>query len=514
MENIANLNFDSLNTQLTKEKTIKRNNSIDIKFHKNLIENGDLKIKRYKSLDKIPKKGPDVLLDFDDVYTSRVKNIFPFIVKINNTDIENNCNKCNNKFSFYCFKCNNHFCTECKSSHIDHSFINFEDIKIDNEDIAKAIIIIKQNISSLYREYFSKNKNIDENLYKNEIIRFAWFILRRFKREKNNFFNIYNFFYIFKLKELIKLDKNNLLKNFFLINGFKIISKNTKYFYEKQKYRWLIKHLISYRKENQKEDQLVKERKKKYNFNSLDILIKDQGFNPQIIDKMKKIINEIKDKEDLKDEIFTFILRAIDLYKLDSSRFAHDLSEILEYLKKDFKNLVKDELGYTEDVKKFIESNKFCYYKDNNKNFCIKNYINDELELYDFFNVKNYNSKFVDLNITNTFIANNDNMEIIKKYKDTDVKKFYRRKDVLKLTHNMEKQKKDTSNRYCIYINFVNIIIANNKNSSYTEIYNNPENYENIWDENYDNNNYNQKKEVYSRIKKNLILHMIMKIQQ
>ena len=44
--------------------------------------------------------------------------------------------------------------------------------------------------------------------------------------------------------------------------------------------------------------------------------------------------------------------------------------------------------------------------------------------------------------------------------------------------------------------------VLNNKNSSYTEIYNNPENYENIWDENYDNNNYNQKKEVYSRIKK------------
>jgi hypothetical protein len=441
MENITNLNFDSYNKQLTKEKTIKRNNSIDIKFHKNLIENEDLKIKRYKSLDKIPKKGPDVLLDFDDVYTSRVKNIFPFIVKINNTDIENNCNKCNNKFSFYCFKCNIHFCIECKSSHIGHSFINFEDIKIDNEDITKAIIIIKQNISSLYREYFSENKNIDENLYKNEIIRFAWFILRKYKREKNNFFNIYDFFYIFKLKELIKLDKNNLLKNFFLINGFKIISKNTKYFYEKQKYRWLIKHLISYRKENQKEDQLVKERKKKYNFNSLDILIKDQGFNPEIIDKMKKIINEIKDKEDLKDKIFIFILRAIDLYKLDSSRFDHDLSEILEYLKKDFKNLVKDELGYTEDVKKFIESNEFCYYEDNNKNFCIKNYIEDELELYDFFNVKNYNSKLVDLNIPNTFIENNDNMEFIKKYRDTDIKKFYRRKDVLKLTHNMENHK-------------------------------------------------------------------------
>ena len=123
--------------------------------------------------------------------------------------------------SFYCFKCNNHFCTECKSSHIDHSFINFEDIKIDNEDIVKAIIIIKQNISSLYREYFSKNKNIDENLYKNEIIRFAWSILRGYKREKNNFFNIYNFFNIFKLKELIKLDKNNLLKYFFLLMDLK-----------------------------------------------------------------------------------------------------------------------------------------------------------------------------------------------------------------------------------------------------------------------------------------------------
>ena len=231
-------------------------------------------------------------------------------------------------------------------------------------------------------------------------------------------------------------------------------------------------------------------------------MIKEQGFNPQIIDKMKKIINEIKDKEDLKDEIFTFILRAIDLYKLDSSRFDHDLSEILEYLKKDFKNLVKNEVGNTEDVKKFIESNKFCYYEDNNKNFCIKNYIEDELELYDFFNVKNYNSKFVDLNITNTFIENNDNMEFIKKYRDTDIKKFYRRKDVLKLTHNMEKQKKDASNRYCIYINLINIIFVNNKNSSYTEIYNNPENYENIWDENHFNNNYNRKKEVYSRIKK------------
>ena len=87
-----------------------------------------------------------------------------------------------------------------------------------------------------------------------------------------------------------------------------------------------------------------KRKKKKYNFNSLDILIKEQGFNPQIIDKMKKIINEIKDKEDLKEKIFTFILRAIDLYKLDSSRFDHDLSEILEYLKKDFKNLVKNEV--------------------------------------------------------------------------------------------------------------------------------------------------------------------------
>ena len=170
-------------------------------------------------------------------------------------------------------------------------------------------------------------------------------------------------------------------------------------------------------------------------------MIKDQGFNPQIIDKMKKIINEIKDKEDLKDKIFIFILRAIDLYKLDSSRFDRDLSEILKYLKKDFKNLVKNEVGNTEDVKKFIESNKFCYYENNNKNFCIKNYIEDELELYDFFNVKNYNSKLVDLNITNTFIENNDNMEFIKKYRDTDIKKFYRRKDILKLTHNMENHK-------------------------------------------------------------------------
>ena len=64
MKNIANLNFDSFNKQLTKEKTIKRNNSIDIKFHKNLIENGDLKIKRYQSLYKISKKRSRYIIRF------------------------------------------------------------------------------------------------------------------------------------------------------------------------------------------------------------------------------------------------------------------------------------------------------------------------------------------------------------------------------------------------------------------------------------------------------------------
>ena len=56
MENITNLNFDSYNKQLTKEKTIKRNNSIDIKFHKNLIENEDLKIKSEKFTARTKKK--------------------------------------------------------------------------------------------------------------------------------------------------------------------------------------------------------------------------------------------------------------------------------------------------------------------------------------------------------------------------------------------------------------------------------------------------------------------------
>ena len=85
-------------------------------------------------------------------------------------------------------------------------------------------------------------------------------------------------------------------ENIWYRKKFKVLIHKLKYFYEKQKYRWLIKNFISFRKENKEEDKMVKERKKKYNFETLDTLLEDEGFYSYQVEKMKSIIEESKEQ--------------------------------------------------------------------------------------------------------------------------------------------------------------------------------------------------------------------------
>ena len=440
-----------------------------------------------------------MLENFDNVYTSNVKKAYPFIINPDDKNIENYCKKHYKVISFFCFTCHAHFCLKCQSEHTEHSFQSFENLKMNENDITQAEITVRGKTSLLFKNYMNEKlvKKINEK--KNEIVRFKLYIIDKYKNENNNFYNIYNFCYIFKLGALLKSDKNDLLKIFFAYNGFKMMIKKFNYFYEKQKLRWLLKNLVSYKKDNQIEEKMIKERQKKYNFENLDNLIKNEGFGYDIINTMKKIINEVKNRNDLKTKIYNFMIRAIDLYKKDSKNFLDDLETILKLIRIDFKEMVKEKAGYTEDVAKFMKSNNCSYYKENNGNNEINiNFDNDnnsdELDSYNSFCIKEYKSKFITLNITNKFIANNYNNKYENSYYTKDNKH-----DVLKLMHNIDKKIEVKKIRYSIFINYTNFIIANNYNNSYTTNYSTSKNKisENIWEEEGGNEN-----KVNTRIEK------------
>ena len=144
-----------------------------------------------------------------------------------------------------------------------------------------------------------------------------------------------------------------------------------KYFYEKQKYRWLLKNLISYRKENKAIDDEIKIRKAKYKFNDLDILLKDLGFDKKIYDKMKIIINYVKNNRYyLKKNIYNFIINSVDIYKKynEDTDFERDLNAIIKQINNGFKELVEETVWDCEDLENFKKSNYFSYYKENNEN--------------------------------------------------------------------------------------------------------------------------------------------------
>ena len=220
------------------EENRRRNHSLDVKVSGKdlpLKENINITLSRSKSYYK------EKYITLENVYTSICKKFYPLIIKIDNEDKKKICNKHYKEFFFFCFTCEMHFCLKCQSDHTGHSIINFDDIKINENDIIKEENLVNKKISLLFKGKI--NKKIDQRTYdmlmnlKKEIIKFNHFVIEKYKKNKNNFYTFYNYYYLYKLKDDLKIDRNDLIKKFFGLNSFKMIINNLKIFYEKQKYR-------------------------------------------------------------------------------------------------------------------------------------------------------------------------------------------------------------------------------------------------------------------------------------
>ena len=500
------MNFEGINN-IKRNDAIKRNNSIDFKKLSNyerihqtkFINEENKKRNRNHSFDfqlskiislKCLEENCPTPQNFMDVYTPIVRKFYPLIYNQENKIIQKNCELHNKTISLFCFTCNTHFCSKCKSKHMKHSFQDLEDIKINKNDLIEEEKTVREKTSLLFEKYFEtykEEKKICGRLkkFKDEIIRFKYFIIQKYKNQKNNFYNIYNLLYIFKINENnLESSKKNIFKKFQGFFGFKMLILHLKYFYEKQKYRWLLKNLISYRKENKAIDDEIKIRKAKYKFNDLDILLKDLGFDKKIYDKMKIIINYVKNNRYyLKKNIYNFIINSVDIYKKynEDTDFERDLNAIIKQINNGFKELVEETVWDCEDLENYKKSNNFSYYKENNENNIIRNFVDndtdlefvvndyDELKAYNYFKIKEYKSKCIRLNISNKFIAQNYNNKYEKKYDISDYNEFPK-KDILSYIHNIDKKVVVNEIVYKIEIESKNIIIAFN---DYIKIYKN-----------------------------------------
>ena len=500
----------------------RRNHSFDA-----LISGKEMLLKENKNLQKTRNNSffKEKSIPLRTVYTSICKKFYP-LINVHYNKISKKCSQHFKIYGFYCFTCEEHYCLECQSKHKGHSVINFDEININEKEIKNEENSVQKKISSFFKGKI--NKKTDKKTYellmnlKNEMIKFNYFIIDNYKNDKNNFYNFYNYYYLYKLKEDLKSDKNDLLKKYFGLRGFKTIIRNLKYFYEKQKHRWLLKNLIEYRK-NEIRKNMVKKRKKTYTFENLDTLIKNEGYDEEIIKLMKDIIIEVKDRKDLKKKIFNFIISAVDIFRLNPQKFSKELNVILDQVKINFKEMVKQKVGNTEDVQKFMKSNNSSYYVENNyknneyidntksteeNNRVIinekkTNYIHvkrettkyekkakKEYDLYNGFNVNSYGPKYLSLDISNTFKANNNNnnyQEITgtytsknNTYTSNEVENIYiydepKKKDILNSLFNVDKK---TGSSFSIDIDTSNTIRANNNNNA-VEILHRNEVYEN-----------------------------------
>ena len=477
-----------------------------------------------KEIDNIPN---ETIFDYDAwfdkhsvkseikevVYTPICKKYYPLILTPINKNKTNICKKDSKRFTYFCFTCNNHFCPKCKTDHIGHSFISLEEIKIKEQELINERNSVQNKISSQFSKYL--NEQLDNNSKKiimksiDEIIKFNYYVINSYRRDKNNFYNYFNYYYLYRLKEDLKNKENNLIKKFFGFHGFKKLINDLKYFYEKTKVRWLLKNLINYKKKEIKE-KVIKKRKEDYNFENLDTLLKNEGFEEHLISKMKEIIKEVKNVN-FKKRIFNFIIETVDAFKSNQEKYLKELNLILEQVKVDFKQLVKEKVGETEDVKKFVKKENCSYYNENNdrnnkyvnnreeiheNNVVNRNEINNtiyledetekkgkkkknnEYDLYNGFKVNSYEPEYqyVRLDISNTFKANNNNNNYIEKtgklidknnnYTYTTINNYYipekQNKDILKSLKNIN-QKKETE--FVIRVDASNTIVANTNNN-------------------------------------------------
>ena len=105
--------------------------------------------------------------------------------------------------------------------------MSFEDIRINENDIIKEKNLVKKRISLLFNKKFNKktDKKVNEFLMdlKNELIRFNYFIIDAYKKDRNNFYYFYNYYYLYKLKDERKSDRNDLIKKYFGLKGFRML---------------------------------------------------------------------------------------------------------------------------------------------------------------------------------------------------------------------------------------------------------------------------------------------------
>ena len=276
--------------------------------------------------------------NYFSVYTSICKKYYPCIIKPDDTKGYGCC---------FCFTCERHFCIEYqREEHLEHSFINFEQLKINEEDLIKEENSVTNKISLLFKSFLDNKEN--EKLYdtikkiEDELIKFNIFIINSYRKEKNNFYNFFNFYYLFILKEDFKNTENNLLKKFFGLSGFKTLINDLKNHYEKIKILWIIKNLIEYKKYQIKK-KVIKKRKENYNFENICALLTNEGYEDKIVNKMKEIINEvnIRKRDDYKNKIFNFIIESVDVFKIQPEKFLKELNIILNQVKINFKEMVK-----------------------------------------------------------------------------------------------------------------------------------------------------------------------------
>ena len=263
-------------------------------------------------------------------YTPICKKYYPLIINPVDKNVKKNYDICSENFFFYCFTCDENFSPESKTNHKEHSIINLDEIKIGEEKLIEEENSIRGKISSLFNKNLEENPDEESNeiIKKSieEIIKFNYYVINSYRRDKNNFYKYFNYYYLFRLKEDLKNDEDNLVKKFFGFHGFKIIVNDLKIFYEKAKLRWLLRNLISYRK-NELRQILIKKRKKDYKFENLDTLLLKEGFEENIISKMKEIIKEAKNEE-FKNRIFNFIVESVEAFKNNQDKYLKELNLI------------------------------------------------------------------------------------------------------------------------------------------------------------------------------------------
>ena len=95
---------------------------------------------------------------------------------------------------------------------------------------------------------------------------------------------------------------------------------------------------------------------------------------------MKEIIKEVKNIN-FKTRIFNFTVEAVDAFKSNQDKYLKELNLILEQVKVNFKELVKEKVGETEDVKNFMKKENCSYYVENNNRN--NKYINNREEIHE-----------------------------------------------------------------------------------------------------------------------------------